>query len=333
MITGLGAGRIGPALTIIIATRGRRESLLETLRALDPASFPSEARQQIEIVVVDNAPTAELDHAELEAIGAGRVRLLHEPKPGKWRCLNAAIDSGLGDGLGELIAVLDDDMTPMPGWAHRVIESARANPQADLFAGKSHVVWPPGAVVPGWAGHFLAQGICFSVLTWDGGDRAMGGIFAHPSGNHFWFRRSVLDTVARFPPGWTSEAEFCMEARARGHRGALVAGITCGHRVQPGLIDAGAFLDRARRMGATTARIQQNEARIRGVRPRAIDRVVLGPLKHAAAITLWTLRDMRARRTAGPAGVITRARAQLRIGRHQTLLRGPGREASAAPPD
>jgi len=300
-----------PCLSIVIATVGRRDSLLETLRALDPGSMPPEA----EVVVVDNAPERELDAAGLAEVGGGRVRLLHEPRPGKWRCLNAAIEGG----LGEIVAVLDDDMTPMRGWAGKVIESVRSRPGFDLFTGKSHVEWPQGTNVPEWAHDNLAHCVCFSVLTWDGEhEREMGGIFPHPSGNHFWFRRSLLESVGRFPPGWTSEAEFCMEARSRGHRGALVSGITCGHRVQPEIVDAKVFLDRATRFGRTLACIQRNDERVHRVRPR----VIAGSLKHAAAIALWTLRDIRARWKPEGRGVPLRARARMRIGQHGELLRG-----------
>lgn len=300
-----------PYLSIVIATVGRRESLLETLRALDPGTLPDEA----EVVVVDNARERELTAEAFGEFGVGRLRLLHEPQPGKWRCLNAAVRGG----LGEVIAVLDDDMSPMPGWAERVIASVRSRPDFDLFAGKSHVQWPDGVVVPQWAQNNFAQCVCFSVLTWDGEhEREMGGIFPHPSGNHFWFRRSLLDSVGRFPPGWTSEAEFCMEARSHGHRGALVSGITCGHRVQPELVDADIFFDRAMGFGRALARIQRNDERVKGVRPNAIAE----PFRHAAAIALWTLRELRARSKPEGAGVPMRARAWMRIGQHRALLGG-----------
>lgn len=196
-----------PDLTIIIPTRHRHGSLLETLRALDPATMPPRS----EVVVVDNAPKRELDPGELAEIGAGRLRLLHEPKPGKWRCLNTAIRDGAGGGLGEVVAVLDDDMAPMPGWAQGVIESARSRPAYDLFAGKSHVVWPAGASVPAWAHHFLAQGVCFSVLTWDGDhEREMGARSPTPaattsgSDDRSWrpFPRSHRDGPARPSGAW-----------------------------------------------------------------------------------------------------------------------------------
>lgn len=314
-------GGKAPELSIIIPTQHRRESLLETLRALDPATMPPHT----EVVVVDNAPHPELDPDETARAGAGRLRLLHEPRPGKWRCLNKAIATG----LGQIIAVLDDDMTPMPGWAQRVIESVRTRPGFDLFAGKSHVVWPAGASVPDWAHHYLAQGVCFSVLTWDGDrEREMGGALAHPSGNHFWFRRSILQSVPIFPPGWTSEAEWCMEARARGHRGVFVPGIDCGHRVQPGLIDAGVFLDRSLRFGQTTGRFTLTQDKVQGIDPA---RLLARKCKSVAALALWTLRERRARRQPEGVGVPTRARALLRIGRHRQLLAGP-RPAHQEPP-
>ena len=320
---------MAPTLSIIIATAGRRDSLLETLRALDPGSMPDEA----EVVVVDNAPEPELDGGELADIGAGRVRLLHEPRPGKYRCLNAAInaaiDSGLGEGLGEgwmgeTIAVLDDDMTPMPGWAAAVVRSVEDHPEHDLFAGKSHVVWPEGLAVPPWAGHFLAQGVCFSVLTWDGpGEREMGGNFPTPSGNHFWFRRRVLGSVPAFPPGWTSELRFCLEARARGHRGVLLPSITCGHRVQPGLMDPRAFLERALTVGRTLGSAARDEQRLRsGGRAHAL----ASRGRSAAALTVWAMREQRARARARgeadppPEIVIARARARLQRGRYEGLL-------------
>ncbi len=304
------------ALSIVIPTLHRRESLLETLRALDPAGCSAPWPAGAEVVVVDNAPEPELDAAELHEAGAGRLRLLHEPRPGKGHALNTAIHGG----LGEVVAVLDDDMAPMPGWARAALASASAHPEIDIFAGKSHVVWPDGASVPSWGNHFLAQGLCFSVLTWDGdADREMGGNFPYPSGNHFWFRRRVLDSVGGFPTVWNPEPEFCMEARAKGHRGLLVSAITCGHRVQPELIDAGVFLDRARRVGRTQARIQFNDDRGGGVGPA---RLLTRKGKSLAGLALWTLRDGRARWQPEPSGVLLRARAQLRMGRYRALLVG-----------
>lgn len=305
-----------PALSIVIPTVHRRESLLEVLHALDPASMP----EGVEIIVADNAPRPEIDLAELESICAGRLRLLHVPEPGKWRCLNAVIKEGSGSWLADTIAVLDDDMTPMPGWAAAVLESVRSRPDFDLFTGKSHVVWPEGEDVPGWADHYLAQGVCFSVLTWQGEDeRVMGeAAIQHPSGNHFWFRRQVLESVPAFPPGWTSEAEWCMEARARGHRGLLVPTVWCGHRVQPGLMRPEAFLDRALRFGHTLGRIQNKEDRIRGL---GTSKRVLRTAKSLAAIIVWTVRERRARRRPGDEGLKQRARALLRLGRHRAILR------------
>lgn len=91
--------------------------------------------------------------------------------------------------------------------------------------------------------------------------------------------------------------------------------------MQPGLIDAKAFLDRAYRMGHTLGRFQQNEDRIRGTRQRS--GTPKGRLKSVAALALWTLRERRARQLPEGVGVPMRARALLRIGRHRQLLAGP----------
>ncbi|MGD1917009.1 MAG: glycosyltransferase family 2 protein [Phycisphaerales bacterium] len=325
---------MAPNCSIVIATVRRRDSLLETLRALDPAGLEAEWPEGAEVVVVENTPEPELDAAEIEHVGAGRVRLLHEPKRGKWRCLNTAIERGRREGwLGEIIAVLDDDMSPMPGWAAAVVDSGRTRPEHDLFAGKSHVQWPPGVPVPEWAEHYLALNVCFSILTWEGEtDREMGGIFPHPSGNHFWFRRSILESIPEsnpaFSPGWTTEIRFCMAARARGHRGLLIPRITCGHRVQPALIDEDAFLHRAITVGHTMGRLRLAEERPRGAQALATRG------KSAAALAVWTLRERRARRRASrdhaPEIVIERARAKLQLGRHGALL-GLRREIGDAP--
>jgi len=340
-----------PVLSIVIATARRRASLVRTLRDLAPAAMPAEA----EIVVVDNSPERELSTDGLAAaIGdahAARVRLVHHAPRGKWRCLNAVVNGDVGDTIGDTIAVLDDDMAPMPGWPAAVLDSVRSRPDSDLFAGKSTVQWPAGLRTPEWAEHYLAQNVCFSVLHWEGErDREMGGIFPAPSGNHFWFRRRVLETVGRFPPGWTTEAQFCLRARALGHRGVLIPQITCRHRVQPELVDPEVFMARALSLGHTLGRLGRAEQRDDRARPGPAGgtaRTLARRGKSAAALALWTLRERRARqalsRSRGgsrdgshsqdeprPELVIARARARLQRGRHEALL-GRRREIGDAP--
>jgi len=113
------------ALTVIIPTAGRKASLRETLAELANRTGSDLA----EVVVVDNAPQPDLDESDVSLPGL-EVRLLREPRPGKSFALNRAIESG----VGEIVGVLDDDMTPMPGWIDAVIASVRARPQFDIFS-------------------------------------------------------------------------------------------------------------------------------------------------------------------------------------------------------
>lgn len=246
------------ALSLLIPTYGRKDSLFETLEHLDVAA----ASNLVEVLVIDNAPTPEIELDELLKFGSSSIRLLHEQRGGKYQALNL----GISQSRAELIAVLDDDMTVPPGWIDAVVASADCRPEFDIFSGRSYVIWPDATPRPSWSEHPLALGIAFSVL--DAGqdrDREMGeGIVGFPSSNQYWFRRRVLQSVPTFPPGWTCEACFASAARALGHRGVFVKEIRCGHRVQPELLDPQTFLRRAHDLGKTLGIISLITARCQG---------------------------------------------------------------------
>jgi GT2 family glycosyltransferase len=292
------------ALSVVIPTAPRRESLRETLRALG-AGCP----RDLDVLVVDNSPSAELDDADVVVDGLRGVRLLHEPRRGKSHALNRALQAE----LGSVVAVLDDDMVPMAGWADAVIASARARPDYDVFAGRSHVVWPDGVSLPAWAHHPLATGIAFSVIDFGPDADVEMGVQAigHPSGNHFWFRRSVLDTVGTFPDVWTTEVDFVVALRAQGHRGVFVREVTCGHRVQPRLLEADTFLARATDLGRAKARVQLLEKRLRGGPQVAGHSPWIRAALWRARSSLWLARGALARLRDDANSVPARARAAM----------------------
>lgn len=294
-------GVSGISLTVIVPTKGRRASLRRMLAGLGPL----DGRRDVEIVVVDNATEPELAEGDVRVPGAVAVRLLHEPAPGKGRALNRALRAG----VGELVAVLDDDMEPMAGWVDAVIASARSRPEFDIFAGRSHVVWPEGVGRPVWAGHWLAQGAAFSVVRWDGEDDVeMGaGALEHPSGNHFWFRRSVLGSVRGFPPVWANEPEFVMAARRLGHRGVFVPEVDCGHRIQPELVDDAVFLERVEWYGRARA---------------SFDGPGRGAAVWRAKRLVWRWRGVRARLRGGDGRVPAIAKARMQWAYYDEALRG-----------
>ncbi len=208
-----------------------------------------------EAVVIDNGSEPPLPVTALDVPGLPASRLLHEPRSGKSHALNRAIDEGA---LGEIVAVLDDDMSPAEGWIEGVLASARRLPEFEIFSGRSHVIWPPGVDVPPWAHAPLAQGLLFSVFDLGPvGDVEFGiGCPRFPSGGHFWFRRSLLGEGVRFPPVWTTEPYFVVALEERGHRGVFVPEVVVGHRIQPGLVDKKLFQERASRFGRDMARME-----------------------------------------------------------------------------
>ena len=237
-------------LSIIIPTPGRVESLREVLAGLAACK----SAEPYEVVVVDNASEPPIRAEVLATPGIPALRVLREMQRGKSYALNCAIDAG---GLAEIVAVIDDDMAVPPDWIRGVLGSVQCLPQYDIFSGRSHVVWPAGAPRPGWANEPLAQGLLFSVLDVSPDRDVEFGIGCprFPSGNHFWFRRALVDTGERFPHVWTNEAQFVIRMLDAGRRGVFVPEVTIGHRFQPELIDPRKFLERAHKIGREMAEL------------------------------------------------------------------------------
>jgi len=157
------------------------------------------------------------------------------------------------------------------------------------------------------------------VIDWGPTDHEMGvGNVSEPSGNHFWFRREVLSSVPAFPDFWPPENPFIASARARGHRGVFVPEVACGHRLQPELVDARVFLERAERLGRAQAHFKRpgTPRTSGGWVPSRWDRG-----RWFAGRLLWTLRAHRARFQSPVCGVPGRAMARLRVGYYDELLR------------
>ena len=173
-----------PTLSILVPTLERLDSLRMLLAQLAACA----CAEPYEVVVIDNGSEPALSAAALDTPGIPVLRLLRETRRGKHYALNLALDQGQ---LGEIVAVLDDDMSPSQDWIEGVLSSTRRLPQYDIFSGKSHVVWPAGVTPPVWAGEPIAQGILFSVFDSGSSADVEFGVNCprFPGGNHFWFRR------------------------------------------------------------------------------------------------------------------------------------------------
>jgi hypothetical protein len=204
-----------------------------------------------------------------------------------------------------------------------VIAAVQSRPDFDIFTGRSHVVWPEDVPVPEWAAHGLARGLAFSVVDMGESDREMGvnKTLNHPSGNHFWFRRDVLSSVPLFPtvepiePDFVMDAKFVIRARRLGHRGVFVPEVKCGHRIQPGLVDAGVLLERAERYGRARAHFDSI------LPPKSALRAWLRPFRWRGRRLAWRLRGHWARLRPAAAGLPAQAQARMQFGFYDQLLR------------
>lgn len=243
-------------ITVVICTRNRAESLRETLACLARAELPG---LHSEIVVVDNGSTYATAEVVRDASTCRPVRYLSEPHPGKSWALNRALSAAP---LGEIVAVLDDDMSPHVDWFKGVKTICDRWPDRDLFTGRSYVIWP-NADVPDWCLHPRLRGWAYSVLDANRKDAPLtdGRWF---SGNHFWFRSRVLADGRKFQPGLNplethiemAEPQFMLTLIEDGYKGIMSAEATCGHRIQKELLEFNILKQRALRVGRGYAMVR-----------------------------------------------------------------------------
>lgn len=123
-------------LSIVVATRDRVQSLERLLRSLDQLRSPGVS---YEVIIVDNGSSDETPGilAQWAARGAQR-QVLHVPRPGKARALNAAIRAAHGD----LLAFVDDDVILNSSHLLELWNYFRSH---DCAAVQGAVLWPPEA--------------------------------------------------------------------------------------------------------------------------------------------------------------------------------------------
>jgi glycosyltransferase involved in cell wall biosynthesis len=232
-------------ISVIIPTRNRAASLAITLECLASADRDG---LQVEVIVVNNSGE---DHTE-DIVDSFRGRLpikyLHEPAPGKSHALNRALDAG---NLGEIVAVLDDDMSPHAEWFQGVAAICKRWSDKDLFSGYTYIIWPNDEV-PAWAKKPKLQSWLFSAGHVPEADAKLkeGRWFL---GGHFWFRSRVIETGRRFKDIWVTEPDFQLDLVESGCSGVSARDAMSGHRIQPELLQKDVVTRRARKTGECAA--------------------------------------------------------------------------------
>lgn len=119
-----------PSLTVAICTKDRVDNVARCLEHLLKLQTPiSGKKNDFEVLVIDNAPSDEKTKELVDSLAG--VRYAREPKPG----LDFARNRALQEATGEILAFLDDDVTPDRQWLNGLREAWAENPDAAGFTG------------------------------------------------------------------------------------------------------------------------------------------------------------------------------------------------------
>lgn len=173
-----------PYFSVVIPARNEERYLAGALRALLAQDLP---RRDFEIIVVDNGST---DKTAVVARTNGADLVLFEPRQGT----NLARETGRAAAQGRIIACLDADCEPPPGWLRAISRmlsqdgtAAVSGPYDFGFTGMRK-----------WADRFYAH-FCFRQAY-----RFLPLIFRKPvgiaNGGNFAAPAWVLEQIGGFPP-------------------------------------------------------------------------------------------------------------------------------------
>lgn len=219
----------GAQITVAVCTYNRHAQLRELLVALSQQTLD---RSRYRVLVVDNSEDAAARKAFAdEARSMPGVDLVYSSPPGLSRARNVALQRC----TTELIAYIDDDARPEPGWLTALVEGFQAS-GASVLAGPIVPLWP--VPQPAWLPPKYVA--CLTILDYGAEDRWLGDYeFAY--GANIAFRASALREVGGFnislgrAGGHTliSEEEIAVQLafRKRGHKGWYAAKARVSHMV------------------------------------------------------------------------------------------------------
>lgn len=177
-------------ITAILCTYNRAESLAATLECLADSQLPASITW--EILVVDNNSTDQTREIVEHFCHryAGRFRYLFEPKPGKSRALNA----GIANARGEILAFVDDDVTLEPTW----LQNLTAELHNGEWAGAGGRILPADTFIsPPWFSWKHCGGMLCA--NFDLGDHPSELDFnTLPFGANMAFRKSAFERYGGF---------------------------------------------------------------------------------------------------------------------------------------
>lgn len=239
-------------LTIAMLTY-RRNAYLEAVLPLLVAQARSVApRARARVLIVDNDPDAGGRPVVAAAVAQapGMIDYVHEPTPGIVAGRNRALDESAGS---DLLAFIDDDETPGPGWLDALLSTWRAQGCAAVTGPT-----PPAfeAEPDGWV---RASG---AFDSWSAADGAQ--VRSADTGNLLLDLSAVRAMGLRFDPryGLTGgeDSLFTRQLTRGGGRILFAADAVVTKRVPPARATRAWVLQRAYRSGSSWARVRIDTA-------------------------------------------------------------------------
>jgi len=197
-----------PQISIIVPHYNDLERLAKCLTALEQQTL---GRQTYEIVVADNASPIALE--TLEAVVAGRARLVNAPIPGAGPARNA----GVAAAFGTLLAFTDCDCIPEPHWLERGLEALS---ECDFAGGQMTVLIEGDRPTSGAEAFEL-------VFAFDNRRYVQEQHFTVTA--NLFCTRTVFDKVGPFKVGVSEDKEWSLRARSLGFRIGYAANAVVAH--------------------------------------------------------------------------------------------------------
>ena len=216
--------------SVVIATYNRAADLRETLASLARLS----PRDSWEVIVVDNNSTdATRQVVETSATHFPvELRYLFEPRQGRSPALNA----GIGNARGSIIATTDDDVRVPADWLDRGADALAAS-GGDYVGGRVLPIW--GGSRPTWLSNGPGKQWAVIALLDYGAEMLEFGVRV-PLGVNMAFTRAAFDRVGLFDPDTGRRAgtllgqevrEWCIRARKANVRGFYAPQMTVQHMI------------------------------------------------------------------------------------------------------
>jgi glycosyltransferase involved in cell wall biosynthesis len=237
-----------PAISVLIATRNRANSLnhvLSGLMALQPQQL------RFEVLVVDNGSQDETPLILGRPWDRFTLIPLYEEVMGKSRALNRALEKA----SGELLVFTDDDVTVSADWLMSLYASALRFPTADVFCGPIVPNFPPHT--PQWLPAHPFAGVMFGKFEPQLPEGPLPDVLV-PFGANFAVRSSAIgDKRFRLDlgpskengPSFGEDTEFIQHFRRESRKIIFVPGAEVVHNIRSEQIEMRFIFERSFHLG------------------------------------------------------------------------------------